>query len=203
MKNKFLKIFISAMVSVLCFSNVCFAGTKPDEINYTVNRILTSISEYLKTKYNIDVGDINYTIVTGNSTSVKSPIKIESLPKDYTSDMAIKNGDYVDVHGNISNENVMNEFLEKISKNQSAFLRKVQFTIEGDPIITDFLYNNGVFTVISDTTRDKFGSGEITTKNYKNLTLYDDGQNKYYFVTNLEKITKADFDSGFDGVILK
>ncbi|MGL5254041.1 MAG: DUF4362 domain-containing protein, partial [Brevinema sp.] len=73
---------------------------------------------------------------------VTTGAKLSSLPKEYSSSMAEKNGDYVDIHGNISNAETMDYFISAVSKKEKAFIRTTIYTIEGDPIILDILKNH-------------------------------------------------------------
>jgi hypothetical protein len=130
-------------------------------------------------------------------------IPLDQLPQEYTSEMAIANGDYVDMHGTISNETAMDAFLQKFYDKEDAFLRKVQFTVEGDPIITDFSFQDLEFTVKTDSTRDQFGPQEITEAVYKYLVIYIDETGQYYIVTNHEEITEEIFRSSDYGILLK
>ncbi len=127
---------------------------------------------------------------------------MEELPEEYTVQMAIAAGDYVDVHGRISNEEKMTDFIHKVSNKEQASIRKVQVTVEGDPIITDFLYNGTKFFVTQDTRRDKFGRQSITTREFKNLITFD-REVRWYFITDLNEITEDLYESGFEGEVLK
>ena len=140
---------------------------------------------------------------TTEKTEIKSHIALEELPKNYTIEMAINNGDFVDVHGAISNEKVMDDFIKKVSLKEDTFIRTVRITTEGDPIIIDFSYSGGKFKVITDNSRDAFGAKTILTGEYKNLVTYENENGKVYMISNLDKITDEDYENGFDAVQLK
>jgi hypothetical protein len=133
----------------------------------------------------------------------------KELPKEYPPDIAIKNGDYVNLHGIISNEDVMNEFLEKIEKNEEAFIRTVQYTIEGEPVIYDFYYDKNKFTVVTDHTRHTF-AGKNAVKEEKELkylkthSIIDNvnGEYIYLVVTNLENFDNMPYFPDENTVIL-
>ena len=112
---------------------------------------------------------------------------------------------YVNLHGSIYNDDAMTEFLTKVISHAPGSIRTVVYTIEGDPIITTFVYNANYYSVTIDTTRDKFGAGTIESFRYSNLVLYtdEDAERTYYIVTDLNEISKDIFDEGFDGVVLK
>lgn len=137
-------------------------------------------------------------------------IPISKLPKEYLPDTAIENGDYVNLHGEISNENVMADFLEKVDKNEEAFMRTVQYTIEGDPLINDFYYDKNKFTVTTDNTRDAWGGSYAIreTKEFKYLKTHSiidpvNGEYIYTVVTNLENFDDMIYFPGENTVILK
>ena len=124
----------------------------------------------------------------------------DTLPKVYPSELAIENGDYVNVHGTIYNEDVLTDFLNKADRGEDAFIRSVDYTVEGDPIIKEVSYTKEGFTVTIDTTRDKFGEQAVTIKTYQNLLQYQDTENgiEYVVVTDLPELTKELFDKGFE-----
>lgn len=78
----------------------------------------------------------------------------------------VKGVDNVDVihrHDSIEGLERIVHFYDKVKGGTAADLRIVQYTIEGDPIVTDLRYDGKLLEVIYDTTRDKFGVGEVMT----------------------------------------
>ena len=130
---------------------------------------------------------------------VLHPKSIDTLPKEYTAEMAVKNGDYVNMHGIISNDKVMESFLDNVSKNKTAFIRKTGITIEGDAIIADISFENNVFNVTVDTTRDNFGNYGVKKYTYKNMIKYHDNDNLVYILTNLFEITDKQYENWRNG----
>lgn len=90
-------------------------------------------------------------------------------PAEYPSDTAIANGDYVNLHGEIYNADVMDAFLTKVAALEEAAIRTVEYTVEGDAILKDVSYDGSVFSVTVDTTRDAFGPQETYTNYYARL----------------------------------
>lgn len=129
-------------------------------------------------------------------------IALNKLPKEYASEAAAANGDYVNVHGQISNEDKLTAFLDAASAKKRAAVRMVQYTVEGDPIISDIIFDGGKFTVWYDTTRDAFGEQKITQSEYQNMLEYEADGTTYIFLTNEKEITKDLFENGFDGHLL-
>ncbi|MGD7024641.1 DUF4362 domain-containing protein [Rossellomorea vietnamensis] len=65
--------------------------------------------------------------------------------------------DVVNTHGNIENVRLLENFIENVSKNKDSEVRVVNYTDEGDPIIHDLNYSNGLITSVKDTREDEFG----------------------------------------------
>ena len=134
-------------------------------------------------------------------------IPIDQLPQEYSLDMARDNGDYiVDLHGKISNKSVMADFLENVENGEDAFIRTVKYTIEGDPIIHDFSYNEGKYRVTIDKTRDKYTSSDsriIESREYKYLKIFEANGYSYLVVADTQNFDDPDFDyfSGDHGVV--
>ena len=87
-------------------------------------------------------------------------------------------------------------------------MRVMQFTIEGDAIISDYLYNGNEFIVNHDNTRDRFSASSdrvITTMTYKYLISPNRPQSTstpgtasdappVYYLSNQENILTANPD---------
>ena len=99
------------------------------------------------------------------------PSSATTSEDDYTLDMAIANGDYVDVHGITYNDDAMDVFLEKAAAQKAASIRIVRYTIEGDPILTNIVYDGSIFTVTEDSSRDSFGAWGVGTNYYTTLEI--------------------------------
>nr|WP_144929013.1 DUF4362 domain-containing protein [Paenibacillus bovis] len=81
----------------------------------------------------------------------------------------VKNVDVVNSHGSIDGLERMEKFYEDVQNDISSHLRIVYYTIEGDPMVKDLVYNGESIEVKYDTTRDKYGSGEITVTSCTNI----------------------------------
>lgn len=102
----------------------------------------------------------------------------ETLPADYNPEAAVKNGDIVLLHSEAKNTGKLTEFLGKVQLGIPAMVRITEFTVEGDAIITDCLYNQKYFIFRHDNTRDKFGSGTGVTETIYSF-LVTDGSDIY------------------------
>jgi hypothetical protein len=122
---------------------------------------------------------------------------LNELPADYSLEQAIADSVYVNIHGfEIYNQVMADQFYADLySGGGAAFLRMMQYTIEGDAILTDILYGNDLFTVSHDSTRDKFSSESdraISTTTYRFLVIADHNRtgsaSDSYFLSNEQNI---------------
>ena len=129
--------------------------------------------------------------------------ELSDLPKDYSREDAIANGDYVYTSKGYANEDKMTAFLDSVNAKKSAVIRITQYTVEGDPIIADVVFDGSIFTVRNDTTRDKFGPQELTQSEYRNLLEHQDQGTTFMFLTNEAKMTDELFQNNPDLFLLK
>ena len=102
-------------------------------------------------------------------TEVEYMKKIEDLPKDYTTEQAVIDNCIVSANGNkIYNKDELDRFLENVNNNVPDFARFINYTVEGDMIITDVNFEgSNNFRVCIDSTRDKWSAeSDRTYKNY-------------------------------------
>ncbi|HWQ76670.1 MAG TPA: DUF4362 domain-containing protein [Syntrophomonas sp.] len=129
---------------------------------------------------------------------------LSALPADYSKDDAIADGVYVRVYTSQGtqgfNQDTVDAFYKKAFAGLAAFMRAMAYTDEGDPIITDYSYDGKVFTVTTDSTRDKFGTQDITSATYRYLVPYDhshpQGVLEDYFLSNEQNIFTGTDDGG-------
>lgn len=97
------------------------------------------------------------------------------LPEKYSSEMAKANGDVVRTFAEAFNVDKLESFISNVDNNLNDYVRIVNYTIEGDAIITELSYSWGNITAVVDATRDKFAGTE--------------GRNKKQFA--ISKVVKA------------
>lgn len=82
-------------------------------------------------------------------------------PSQSLSEYIPSDEDIVSMHGKVTNANRFNLFLKHVQKAEFDEIRIVHYTVEGDPILHDLIYNGNEIHSTLDTRRDKFGEGEI------------------------------------------
>ncbi|MBT2688477.1 DUF4362 domain-containing protein [Bacillus sp. ISL-47] len=88
--------------------------------------------------------------------------------------------DVIHSHGSMEHLEELDRFIEQFNKQKRAKVRIVQYTIEGDPIMTDLDYDGEIIHYLHDTTRDQYGSGSLTEKNCENITKTETNTETYY-----------------------
>jgi len=144
-------------------------------------------------------------IITDYTPFLSSWPPLSDLPSDYSKEQAINDHVYVNIHGaEIYNQALVDAFYMDVSNCVAAFMRTMEYTIEGDPIITDYQYDGIIFTVTTDVSRDKYKgieSGDIFTDTYKYLVPLDisraaRGTLQPYYLSNEQNIYSGTSDGG-------
>lgn len=115
-----------------------------------------------------------------NENNIDERKQLEEIPQDYPMNQAIKDGCVVISYNAIYNNGILDSFITNTKADnenrKSDFIRFVQYTIEGDAIITDLEYKAGLgYILTTDNTRDAFGAD---TK----VTINNDIPSKFYTI---------------------
>ncbi len=119
--------------------------------------------------------------------------KINELPTNYNIEEAIQDKCYArDINGTY-NYDIFEEFIKKYNNKESAHLRMIKYTTEGNPIIYDIKYDveNDKIVILYDNTRDFYGTKEIEIYSYERIDEYN---NSYWVACNGE-LTKETVNS--------
>lgn len=106
---------------------------------------------------------------------------------------------YVIIHGRVKNgQDVWDDFLEKVKVHESTSIDIIQFTIEGDPIITNLQFNGTDFTVVRDNTQDSFAGSRagVTESSYKYMNLLQESDCVEVILSQETDLTKEQLYSG-------
>ena len=123
---------------------------------------------------------------------------LEEIPQEYSMEQAIKDGCVV-ISNAVFNKDELDSFIANTTANnenrQSDFIRIVQYTIEGDPIITDLEYRENLGYILTyDNTRDAF---EADTK----VTTYDNIPAEIYSIDLVEDENLINIELTLQGAI--
>ena len=124
---------------------------------------------------------------------------LDEIPQEYPIQQAIKDGCVVISYNAVFNKGKLDSFIANTTANnenrQSDFIRIVQYTIEGDPIITDLEYRENLGYILTyDNTRDAFGAD---TK----VTTYDDIPAEIYSIDLVEDENLINIELTLQGAI--
>ena len=124
---------------------------------------------------------------------------LDEIPQEYPMQQAIKDGCVVISNNVVFNKSRLDSFITNTKANsenrQSDFIRIVEYTIEGDPIITDLEYKKDDGYILTyDNTRDTFGAN---TK----VTTYDDIPSNIYTIDLVENENIINIGLVLQGII--
>lgn len=103
----------------------------------------------------------------------------DQFPYDYTINEV---EDVIDLHGSVSNYMKLDDFIEGKMDSQ----RVVRYTIEGDPIYYQVTHRNDRIELRYDTTKDKFGSPNVTVYMCDTLQKEETDTEQTYTLTDCD-----------------
>ncbi len=123
----------------------------------------------------------------------------KDIAKDYPYEDAIKDKNFVLGFSEVHGEELLESFINHSSNGIIAYLRKVNYTVEGDPIITDILFDGQNYHVFNDNTRDKFaGSTDSNPYEYKYLNTYQKDGLEITYLANRNDITNEEYEKSME-----
>ena len=120
------------------------------------------------------------------------------IPKDYTYEDAVLDKNLVVGHSEVEGKDHLNIFVGNSVAGMVSFLRVVAYTIEGDPIIKDILFDGKTYYGVHDNTRDAFGSQSITIYEYPYLNTYEKDGKLVVYLANRNDITDEEFEKSME-----
>ena len=187
--------------SELCNGIYSYKITIDDEEDYMVKRDCMAIEKGSKqteiTKITLESIE---NIIENNIDERK---QLEEIPQDYPMNQAIKDGCVVMSNNAVFNKSMLDSFIDNTNVNnkdrKSDFIRFVQYTIEGDAIITDLEYKADVgYILTTDNTRDAFGADTRVIKNSdipSEFYTIDLVENEDFFDIVLQLTGEIDYES--------
>ncbi len=173
-------------------------GKDNDMLYFEGEELLITYTGNVRETYPVQIDVINIEVEYEYRT------KIEDLPEEYVLEDAIIDNCVINVHGNeIYNKSEFDRFIDNVNNDIPDFVRIINYTIEGDMIITDIRFEgSNSFRVCKDNTRDKFSITEDRTYKeyrYSELEIEDDNGAKMYYLEkpiegNLDKLYILSFE---------
>lgn len=128
----------------------------------------------------------------GNDTGTTTEGK--EIPKAYQPEEAVAAGHVVIVHGTmLSDPAILSGFIEGTGRGEKKDLTVVQYTVEGDPIVTSVSYDGTVYRGIEDTTRDRFGPQEQRAFEFRYLKDFKDKERNMVILVDDDTLTFEDY----------
>ncbi|MFC7062902.1 DUF4362 domain-containing protein [Halobacillus seohaensis] len=103
-----------------------------------------------------------------------------------------KDSDVVESQGQIKNIQYLDDFIKDVDQREKTEVRVIQYTMEGDPIVTDLQFDGEVIKYKHDSTKDQFGSGEVVKSNCSEISRKDRTNETVYELICGEKSLSID-----------
>ncbi|MFK9090878.1 DUF4362 domain-containing protein [Bacillus salipaludis] len=88
----------------------------------------------------------------------------------------------VEIHGGLENIERLDLFVQKTNSGKKDKVRLTRYTIEGDSIFQDLEYDGSNLAIKVDTTKDKFGGGEISNYVCKGIQKQESNTETKYLI---------------------
>ncbi|WOO38475.1 DUF4362 domain-containing protein [Anaerocolumna sp. AGMB13020] len=119
----------------------------------------------------------------------------KEIPEEYPYESAKADGLYVEGLKETANIELVDRFLDYSTQGITAYLRKVSYTIEGDPIITDVIHDGSKYYAVTDASRDAYASKEkFITKEYSYINTYEKDNRRIVYLADRKDINPEDFE---------
>lgn len=128
-----------------------------------------------------------------DSQKVKDLLKSYGGSKNLTVERAKKNNIVVVENEEIvGNEKIWNDFYNDIENKKEGSILIVQYTEQGDPILTYLSYKDSKFFMIEDDSRDQYRESkeeDYFEYSFKYLKLFEENNKTYVYLLDDNKIT--------------
>lgn len=127
-------------------------------------------------------------------------VNIKQIKEDYIIEEAINDKCFVVSHAKVYNENLYEDFMNKYNNKESAYIRLVQPTTEGDLVIYDVKYDkdSDKIILVTDSTRDKFAANNdriISLHEYEKIGTYRYNNGNLFWVVYNGDINDETFNT--------
>ena len=118
------------------------------------------------------------------------------IPEDYSFEEAAADNCFVIGNDKKESEDRMKLFVDNTTNGMVGYLRRVVYTTEGDPVITDFIFDGNKYYVFEDMSRDAFaGNGDkLYKKIYSYINTYEKENNKIFYLADRNDITNEEYE---------
>ena len=82
------------------------------------------------------------------------------------------------------------KFVENVNQGTKDKIRVVRYTTEGDPILHDLEYDGEIITSTTDTTRDEFGTGSVSTATCKSIDVNETDESTDYTLSGCDQTNR-------------
>lgn len=177
---------------------------EPMSVGYK-EQLYVEVGDVVEIKFNGMMAESYPVQIT--ASSVKVIEKAESgwpasamIPENYTYEDAVLDKNLVIGHGKVEGKDYLTTFVGNSESGLVSFLRVVAYTIEGDPIIKDILFDGKTYYAVYDSSRDAFGGKDntITKYEYQYLNTYEKDNKLVIYLANRNDITDEEFEKSIE-----
>ena len=99
--------------------------------------------------------------------------------------------DIINKHGEITNLETFQTFMDNIGQRESDEIRIISYTKEGDPMIHELIYDGEFIHSTEDTTRDQHGPGSINSLKCQSIVTEEKEDITDYYLSGCTNQSKG------------
>lgn len=187
---------------VAAYDNSGMRSFEPFSVHYDgAPSLEVTMGTLIKITYGGNIAESYPGQIWADKVEILEPVKdnwppTDKLPKEYTSEEAVKDNCFVIGLDKTEGEEVLNNFVQNTYNGIVGYLRRVNYTMEGDPIITDVIYDGNKYFVFEDKSRDAYAgnSDKLYKKEYKFINTYEKENKKIVYLADRNDITDEEFN---------
>jgi hypothetical protein len=190
---------------VVLAEDTSFKRFEPVHVNYDTASLQVHMGDIVEISFHGSIAESYPCQIGADDIRIKEQVTDNwpatgSIPDDYTVEEAVRDHCFVMAFDIVEAKDLLDAFISNTQAGMVNFLRKVSYTKEGDPIITDIIYDGIKYYVFEDYSRDKYAGGEESDikiyKNYYNyINTYIKNNYKLIYLAEKSNITAKEYEN--------
>ncbi len=182
-----------------------FRKFDPVNVSYDTSQLDVLMGDIVEISYNGIIAESYPSQIGADNIEIKEKVEnnwpaTSSIPDDYTVEAAIQDNCFVVTLDKVEANERLNSFIENTKAGIIGLIRRISYTIEGDPIITDIIFDGIKYYVFEDSTRDKFASDDVKIykKEYLYVNTYEKENYQTIYLANRDDITATEYEKSLN-----
>lgn len=174
---------------------------EPVQVRYDTSGLDVSMGDIVEIRFNGLIAESYPCQIGADTVRVRERVSDNwpatgSIPLTYTVKEAVADHCFVVAPDGVESKNLLENFISNAQAGILSFLRKVSYTDEGDPIITDVIFNGKKYYVFEDDTRDSFAGDNalVYKKEYLYINTLENKSYRLVYLADRKDMTAKEYE---------